>query len=305
MLDDMGDAVWFSEGLAINGHLAAKFALARAIRAAGYRVVLSGEGADELFGGYAHLRQDCLPHDDPAVRRATTMMAGIHLPEGEGLNVDAVARSLGVVPTFLRAKATLGRRMRGVLRDDFRERFSGIDPFERFLSAFDVPGQLQGRDAVDQATYLWCKSSLATYILRVLGDGTEMAHGVEGRLPFLDGRVLEVARGLPTRLKIDRTNGKLVLREAMRGLLPENVREREKQPFTAPPLSVRPDGTPEPRLHDLFSSRSFREQPIFDASKLIEVLERMPQLGDRERVAMDPVLMLAFTAGLARERFGL
>ena len=80
---------------------------------------------------------------------------------------------------------------------------------------------------------------------------------------------------------------------------------REKQPFTAPPLSIRPDGTPEPRLHDLFSSRSFREQPIFDAKKLVAQLERTPHLGERERVAMDPVLMLAYRAGLARERFGL
>src|SRR5262249_12717854 len=113
LANHLADAGWVSEGLAINGHLPAKYLLAPTLRRAGFRGVLSGEGSDGVFGGYAHLRQDLAGQPGEG-----GIMAGIHLPHGDGLPLGAVERALGWVPTFLRAKATLGRRVRGVLAGD-------------------------------------------------------------------------------------------------------------------------------------------------------------------------------------------
>ena len=66
-----------------------------------------------------------------------------------------------------------------------------------FLEGLDVRGQLAGRAPVHQSLYLWSKTMLANYILCVLGDRMEMAHSVEGRVPFLDHHVVELARDLP------------------------------------------------------------------------------------------------------------
>jgi asparagine synthase (glutamine-hydrolysing) len=308
--EHLADAVYFSEGLAINGHLPAKYLLARAIRKAGFEVVLSGEGADEALGGYAHLRQDLLvagPDDADGrarLREGNAMMAGIHLPEGEGLPLGAVREALGYVPTFLQAKATLGARMHGVLCEDFLNRFRGRDPFREFLGCFDVPGQLLGRHPLDASSYLWSKSSLATYILRTLGDGTEMAHSVEGRLPFLDHVFFEEARELPAEVKIRDGVGKFILREALKDTLPEEVRNRGKQPFTAPPLSL-VGGRGEELMQDVLRGRRLADCPFFDREKMVSLLDRLPSLSQRERVATDPVLMLALTACLLQERFGL
>jgi asparagine synthase (glutamine-hydrolysing) len=306
--EGLSDAVYFSEGLAINAHLAAKFLLSRAIRRAGFAVVLSGEGSDEILAGYAHLRQDALPLDDAGretLRRRNALLAGIHLPLGEQLPVESVRRRLGFVPTFLQAKASLGYRLHGLLREDFRLRFAGRDALAIFLGAIDVAGQLEGRHRVDQSSYLWTRSALATSILRTLGDGAEMAHAVEGRLPFLDHHLFAHARQIPVALKTDGIIGKRVLRDAMRDMLPGEVCEREKMPFTAPPWRLGLTETASTFLSDWLHSGALAEQPFFDPQKLRSWAARLVQGSESERIAGDPVLMLALTATLLHQRFGL
>src|SRR5215472_13934615 len=93
--------------------------------------------------------------------------------------------------------------------------------------------ELSGRDPVHQSLYLWSKTFLPNYILNVLGDRMEMAHSVEGRVPFLDHHVVEVARRLPVSLKIHDMTEKYALREAVRPLLTDTVYRRQKHPFLA------------------------------------------------------------------------
>lgn len=313
LLDALPDAVYHSEGLAINGHLPAKFLLSRAIKKAGFKVVLSGEGSDEIMAGYPHLRQDEFqsrrsgaPAGSIALLYAdNSIMAGIQLPEGPSLPLNAVERVLGFIPTFLRAKGTYGQRMRGILADDFVAEFSRADCFVTMLDGFDVKSQLAGRHCVDQASYLWSKLALANYILRTLGDGTEMAHGVEGRLPFLDHPLFEFARRVPMGLKIRGPVEKYLLREAMRPVVTEAVYRRHKQPFTAPPLRGIDSGDAGRLLHDAVSSQSFASLPFFDRRKVLRLLDAVPNLEPRQRVAMDPVLMTILSAGLLHSRYGL
>ncbi len=315
MVECLSEAVRFSEGLAINGHLPAKYLLARAIRDAGFKAVISGEGADEILGGYAHLKRDLFLEPttmlgDPdaalaALAAGNAIMAGIHLAEGEGLDVTAVRAALGFVPTFLEAKATFGRRMRPLLAPDFLAEYASRDVFAAFLDRFDVAGQLAGRHRVDQASYLWTKSSLASYILRTLGDGTEMAHSVEGRLPFLDHHLFAFVRELPIGLKIRGTTEKYLLREALRPLLPGPVVRRPKHPFTAPPLSRTSSPELDTYLRDVLGSAGFAAVPFFDVAAVRQLLDRLPAMSSREQVATDPVLMLVLTAFLLQERFRL
>jgi asparagine synthase (glutamine-hydrolysing) len=297
MTDHFADAVWFSEGLAINGHLPAKYLLAREISRHA-KVVLSGEGADEVLAGYAHFKLDLARATGEQPAAGGTMLAGMHLPEGEPLPLENIRSILGDVPAFLEAKATLGRRMHELLSDDYLRHFSGRDPLAAFASSFDVAGQLSGRHPVDRASYLWSRSALANSILRTLGDGTEMAFGVEGRLPFLDHHLFEFARQLPVALKIHDGVEKHVLREAMRGLLPDEVRRRGKHPFTAPPLG-------EGFMQDTLRGGAVAAVPFFDARKIRAVLDRLPQLPPRERNAWDVALTLAASACLMQQRFGL
>jgi asparagine synthase (glutamine-hydrolysing) len=311
LLAALPDAVYFSEGLAINGHLSAKFLLHRAIRAAGFKVALTGEGADEILAGYPHLRRDLLLAAGDSGQRleelyaSNAVIAGIQLSEGPSLPLDAVERALHFVPSFLEAKGALGQRMRPLLSRAFLDEFRERDCFQSLLNGFDVRGQLAGRHRVHQALYLWTKLALANYILRTLGDGTEMAHAVEGRLPFLDHPLFEFVRRLPLSLKIKGGVEKYVLREAVRPLVTETVYRRQKHPFTAPPLSRFSTPALDGRLREMLDGPGLRSIPFFDRAAVLRLLDELPRLPARERAATDPVLMLVLTASLIQERFSL
>jgi asparagine synthase (glutamine-hydrolysing) len=260
-----------AEGIAINAHVAAKNLLADAISRSGARVVLTGEGADELFHGYAHLAVDAgwTPEN-------TATLGGMHLPDGETVPLDGVRARLGFVPTWMAAKASMGARLTGVLRPEFGDRLTDADPLAAFVDAFDVEGQLAGRAPPDVAMYLWSRSVLSESILRTLGDGTEMVHGIEGRTPFLDHELFAVARGLPPAAKRD----KAALRRVARRWLPEAVVGRQKRPFLTPPL-------PRDWIGDLFHSEAVRTSPFFDAVALQSAWAR-----HAETAAWEPAWMV-------------
>ncbi len=284
---DWPAAVAHGEGLAINGHLVGKWRLARAMRAAGYTVALTGEGADELFAGYAHLRRDAGVAADHAASR------GVMLPAGDGLALDAVRARLGFVPTWLAAKATLGRRVRSLLSPDL----AGDDPYATLIDRLQLPRD--GRaPRVHVSAVAWMRTALAGYILRTLGDGMEMAHAVEGRVPFLDHRVAEVAFAVPIDELVGHGLDKPVLRRAMAGIVPDAVLARGKQPFLVPPLSrVAPE-----LVGDLLRTHA-RHSPLVDRARLLGVLDALPAMPADEQQAWDPALMLMLSAAVLEARY--
>jgi asparagine synthase (glutamine-hydrolysing) len=257
--------------------------------------VLTGEGADEVLAGYAHLRCDLDEGGATQLAERNVVSAGLMLPHGtDALDTSAIARALGFVPTWLRAKASLGHRIHGLLRDDWLATFADRDPFAVLLAHVDVPGQLEGRGRVEQALYLWSKLALEGYILRTLGDGMEMAQSIEGRLPFLDHRLFELIRTFPTHFKIRDGIEKAVLRAAVGPLLTPRLRTRPKHPFLAPPL-LAADGTVPPLVNGLL-----REQtaPFFDPRKVAALLDRLPAMNPAERIATEPALMIALSVAV-------
>jgi asparagine synthase (glutamine-hydrolysing) len=314
LVTNLPDAVYYGEGLAINGHLAGKYLLNRAIRAAGFKVALTGEGSDEILAGYPHLRQDLFRHasaNDAEAAQMTARLyatngasAGLQLADGEMLPTSAVRTQLGYVPAFIEAKAALGHRVAGVLSDSFRARFAATDAFASLMNAIPS-GQLAGRHPVNQSSWLWSKLALANYILRTLGDGMEMAQSVEGRLPFLDHKLFEFARRLPMSLKIRGTVEKYILREAAKPFITPTIYKRQKHPFLAPPLSRFTGGRLMTMIKDTLSSGSFAAVPFFDAARASDLVARLPQMTEREQTATEPVLMTMLTAHMIQERFGL
>lgn len=310
LLENLADAACFSEGLAVNGHLSAKYLLHKSIKQAGFPVTLSGEGSDEILAGYAHLRADLFSNDGrndlvSAVATTNSASTGIMLKQGQSLALDAIKQKLAFVPSFLEAKGTLGFKLRSVLNSTFLAGFEGRDSYADLIAAFDVPGQLNGRSRVAQSTYIWTKTALANYILKTLGDGTELAHAVEGRVPFLDHELFEYVKTIPMSMKIKGTREKYVLREAMRGIITEEIYAREKHPFVAPPVSRFSDAYTRSLLHDEISSASFATLPFFDQKKLLELVDRLPTMAEDERSAYDPVLMTALSAAAMQTRFKL
>lgn len=310
LIEHLQDAVYYSEGFAVNGHLTAKYLLNKAIRKAGFKVALTGEGSDELVAGYPHLRTDLFrsngnEHLIEGLYASNNASKGIMLKQGQMLSLEKIQQRLGYTPSFLEAKGSLGHKLTAVLERDYKATFEGRDCYDELLDCFNIDGQLSGRNHVHQSLYLWSKTALANYILRTLGDGMEMANSVEGRLPFLDHQLFEFVRRLPLAMKIKGTVEKFILREAARPFITETIYRRQKHPFVAPPVSSFTTPAASAMLHDVFASKSFASLPFFDREKLLKLIQRLPEMQSEERSATDPVVMTALSAAALHERYRL
>jgi asparagine synthase (glutamine-hydrolysing) len=311
------DAIWHSETLFSNGHGVSKFLLSRAVRDAGYKVVYTGEGSDEIFGGYIHFRTDMLQHNthgqDPAevqrlleqLEAANFVSRGLLIPSGETGSLASVERLLGFVPGCLKVFAAQGQQRLQLLADDFKSQFAGRDSTRRFLDAFDIPGVLQGRDPLNKSLFVWAKGFLATYILNLLGDRMEMAHSIEGRVPFLDHHVVECVCRAPVSLKIRGVTEKYLLREAAKPVITDTVYRRQKHPFLAPPVTMLPSEPFYRMLQDTLRGATLASVPFYDQKKVVALLDRLPTMSETDLIGWDPILMSVLSACVIQKRFGL
>src|SRR5215467_16092777 len=128
--------------------------------------------------------------------------------------------------------------MQELFARDYWGKFGNRGGYQALFSSIDVRGQLTGRDPVHQSLYLWSKTVLPGYILTMLGDRMEMAHSVEGRVPFLDHHVVETIRSQPVNQKVRGITEKYVLREAAHDVITKTVYHRQKHPFLSPPATL-------------------------------------------------------------------
>ena len=204
--DNLEDSVWFSELPFVSLAPVGKFLLSEEAKKF-VTVVLTGEGADEVFLGYRGYFQRALRNDAP--RPAKTQN---RTPQSLRLNLDG------------RMGALLARLSLGLLHKSQRARVAS----ERAKAAQrTAETEMPMIDALQQARI----AAMPFDILCFLGDREEMAHSLEARLPFLDHHLYDAARRIPAALKLRDGMEKAVLRDAAEGLLPDDLRLRRKQGF--------------------------------------------------------------------------
>ena len=315
--ENFEDAIWHSETLFSNGHGVSKFLLSRAVRSAGYKVIYTGEGSDEIFGGYVHFRSDMLRHNtqgrDPAevqrllheLEAANIVSRGLLIPAAETGSLDSAERLLGFVPGCLKVFAAQGQQRLQLLSDDFKSEFAGRDSARLFLDRFDLPAILHGRDPLNKSLFVWAKGFLPTYILNLLGDRMEMAHSVEGRVPFLDHKVVECVCRTPVSMKIRGITEKYLLREAARPVITDTVYRRQKHPFLAPPVTMVPTERFHQMLQDTLRGSVLASLPFYDQKKVVALLDRLPTMSEADLIGWDPIFMSVLSACVIQNRFGL
>jgi asparagine synthase (glutamine-hydrolysing) len=171
--DHFADAIQQAETLCVNGHGVAKFLLSRAVRQTGYKVVLTGEGSDEMLGGYLHFRRDMLARNGKGQEQEIagslqykSQNLGPRLPislpvNGYGRSLEGIGRLLGFVPGWIDTSSSQSIKMHAVLAQGFLEAFKGQESFRSFFNDIDVQGQLAGRHPLNQSLYLWTKTEVA------------------------------------------------------------------------------------------------------------------------------------------------
>jgi asparagine synthase (glutamine-hydrolysing) len=293
--------------------------LSRAVRQSGYKVVLTGEGSDEILAGYPHFRRDMILYhttgQDPAevarlmqqLEEANQVSRGLLMPAGETDSGAVCQELLGFVPSWLDAQTGLILRFRGLMRDDYIAGQRGEDVVGTLLASLDVRGRLRGRNAVHAALYLWGKTILPHYILSNLGDRMEMAHSIEGRVAFMDHHVAEYLHQVPVSLKIRGMTEKYILREAVRDVITDTVYRRQKHPFLSPPATLNPAGNLHALMQDTLRGSQGAAVPFLDQDRVIGFLDSVggKDLDFGDRVVLDQVLTLALSFAFLNEGLGL
>ncbi|HKV40049.1 MAG TPA: asparagine synthase (glutamine-hydrolyzing) [Blastocatellia bacterium] len=303
------DAVWHAEMLGINPHGIARYLHSQAVHENGYKVVLSGEGSDEIMAGYSYARSDWRLTNELLQKTGPVTSSGHPMrvsrtplaPADDKSLLEGVQGRLGFTPSWLSTLAVSRSIFHLVTREDFEAEFAGRDVYREFVDQFDIDGQLFHREPVIQSMYLWSKSILPNYIL--FAERLEMAHAVEVRLPFLDHHLFEFVRRLPPSLIMYGAREKHMLREAARNVLTDTVYTRPKQPFTAPPITLSTHNPLYVLTQESLRGPALASLPFFDQTRVVAFLDALPEMNESMRLALDPMLMMVLSATILQERY--
>ena len=276
------------------------FLLSREVRRNGITVVATGEGADELFWGYDLFKEvairELYAHEP---ERAISQLEGLYpyLTRDTGRRGPAWRRFLldtGMSDDPLSSHLTRAAAT-GFVKAFYSPEIAAEIPEGASLGSLreELPPGFARWSGLERAAWLEVSTLLEPYLLSSQGDRVAMAHGVEGRFPFLDHRVFAHAAGLAPESKLDGTRDKVALRELAAELLPAEVADRPKQPYRAPEVApFFAPGAPA-WVEELLSPRGLADTGIWDASRVEGLLRRCRSgkaSGIREGMALVGIL---------------
>jgi asparagine synthase (glutamine-hydrolysing) len=184
------------------------------------------------------------------------------------------------------------------------EEFSTYDNFKNLFNQFDFRA-IENAPNPHKSMFLWTKTTFTSYLLNVVADRMEMAHSLEGRVPFLDHKLVEYTCKLPISMKIRGVNEKYILREAVKNVLNEEVYQRQKPPFLAPPLATKFDGPIFQFVEETLRSPEAKNVPFFDWAKVHALLDQFSRFPEEVRTSFDPLLTLMTSMVHLGERFSI
>ena len=300
----MERTIWHTERTIYNTLAVAKFLMSRHVNDVHYKVVMTGEGSDELFGGYPAFRRDMylhgldeLPQEErqaaqKLLEQSNALVQGAMLAANQIDDPDLEA-VVGFTPSCLQPWLACAPLVPELLAAPHREALKGYSPGKAIAEQLN-PEQLEGRHALDRAQYVWIKTMLEGQILTWGGDRVDMAHSMEARPAFLDHHLAEVAVQVPPELRIKGKTEKYVLREAMAGLLPEVLYKREKFAFMAPPAHTEPKKWQQMKelAETHLNDAAIEEAGLLSSEGVRNLFARHndPATSDSDRVQMDAVI---------------
>jgi asparagine synthase (glutamine-hydrolysing) len=257
------------------------FLLARRVREHGVTVVATGEGADELFWGYELFKEVMLRdlnRREPA--RAEALLEQLYSYLGPAarrrgpawrrfiLETGADDEQLGSHLTRAQATATV----KSFFAPDVAEAMHADASLERLR--LELPSSFPRWSGLERAAWLELSTLLEPNLLAAQGDRVSMAHGVEGRYPFLDHRVFAHASRLPAHEKLDGMTEKVALRRLAAKVLPTTIAERVKQPYRAPEVTPFFGDDAPGWVEEVLSPAGLAETGIWNEQRVGSLLQR-------------------------------
>ena len=282
---DFPSVVWHAETPLLRTAPGPMRLLSDKVRDSKFKVVITGEGADELLGGYdifkeAIIRQFWAKDPQSKIRPALLKKLYPFLPQMNQANLPALKffYSYRLTETDSPVYSHLLRwnntsRIRNYFSGDLQSQVNGYDPVTEVAES--VAGKLQGADLLTRAQWLEISLFMSGYLLSSQGDRMAMANSVEGRYPFLDYRVIEFCMKLPARFKLNGLNEKVLLKKLMEDKLPGEIIRRPKQSYRAPILESFFAGHAPGYIREFLDPAAVADTGYFNPVKVEQLVSRM------------------------------
>lgn len=305
--DDIGfyfpQVIWHSEIPLLRTAPVPMFCLSRRVRENNIKVVITGEGADEMLAGYDIFKETIIRDfwsRQPNSKYRPLLFNKLYpyLAQFKGRNQSMLKLFYGYkleetsspfYSHLLRWKNT--SNIINYFSDDMHSSINGTDSIKE-------AGELLHPDfkrwnKLSQSQWLETTIFMSGYLLSSQGDRMAMANSVEGRYPFLDYRVMEFASSLPQNFKMHGLDEKYILKRMMDGQLPDSILRRPKQAYRAPVSNSFIAKKHPAYVEEMLSANALHETGLFNiekVSKLLDKIKTSQQVSEMDNMALSGIL---------------
>ncbi len=296
------EVIWHGERPILRSGPAPLFLLSKLVRSSGYKVVVTGEGSDEMLAGYDIFRE--------AKVRLFWLRNSESIKRGRAAELlyPWMDRSPGKAPSFAKAffernldvdDPALSHRprwdatkaLKGLLTADYKNAANGEAADSSLLKK--LPSMHSSWDPIARAQWLELTTLLPGYILSSQGDRMLMGNSVEGRFPFLDPGVMKLAHSLPSWQKLFALDEKHILKREFADLVPQSILRRPKQPYRAPDASsFFSAGLPD-WLTEVSSDKALRDAGVFEPKAVAGLFQKCTNVKGEKMSNTDNMRVIA------------
>ncbi|HUX59947.1 MAG TPA: asparagine synthase (glutamine-hydrolyzing), partial [Ignavibacteriaceae bacterium] len=308
------DVMWHCEIPLLRLSPVPLFMLSKLVNQNGFRVVLTGEGADEVFGGYNIFKETLIrsfwakyPDSELRPRLLERLYPYIFKDAASKANLKSFFK-LGIdnpndllFSHMVRWQNT--SRIKRFFSDDIANEIKNYEPYSDLKEI--LPEKYSKWDALSKAQYLEMKIFLSNYLLSSQGDRVAMAHSVEIRMPYLDYRIIEFMSLVPSYLKIRGLNEKSILKKIFKDILPDTIRQRVKHPYRAPIKNSLLNNNLD-YVEEYLSEKSINKYGLFNSSmvkKLKEKLTKSNSASEIDSMALVGILTTQILSDMFGDNF--
>ena len=289
--------VWHAETPLMRTAPAPMYLLSGLVQQHNFKVVLTGEGADEILAGYnifkeAKIRRFWARQPDSTLRPMLLQRLYPYLGDLSGSSHDYLTgffrKGLTDTANPNYSHAIRWRNMQRTKRFFSNEVKQAVAP-----PSAVYPAGFDRWHPLSRAQYLEMTTFMSQYLLSSQGDRMGMAHSVEGRFPFLDHRVIEFCNNLPPNLKLNGLTEKYLLHQLGRDILPEDINSRPKQPYRAPIKSCFFNNATPDYVYELLSPPQIEAAGLFKPAavdQLVGKIERGIRMCETDGMALAGIL---------------
>jgi len=286
------DVLWHTEKPLLRTGPIPLYLLSNLVHQSGYKVVLTGEGADEIFGGYNIFKEAKIRNfwaKDPDSKLRPLLLARLYpyIFKDNRLNQTLIAFFKSGIdnpddPFFshhVRWKNT--SKNKNLFSEQIKDSNKNYNSFAELIKL--LPADYSKWDIVTKAQFLETMLFLSNYLLSSQGDRVAMAHSVEMRLPYLDFRVIELMGKVNSELKINGLNEKYLLKQIFKNRLPESIVNRWKHPYRAP-ITKAILKSNRNLVKEYCSEESLRNSGLFDAVRIVRLINKLEKSSNASEV---------------------